>query len=265
MISIACVNIKGGVGKTTTVVNIASCMNAYLHKRVLVVDTDAQSNATSYLLMNQEINSDTFANVCDCINGVSVKEAIIPIHFQNKNNKADLSLLSASNSIETLDFDDISILRNKLSEIESDYDYCFFDCPPHLSPLALAAMCASDYILVPALPDSDSLSGYSQLIDAVNGIKKSTTNNNLEILGIFFNSTAINNALDRFIISTLKETQNSNIFSQSIRRSTIATQCRYFGEPICIRAEKTPISQDYIKLTKQINNKIICKRKGSDN
>ena len=259
MVSISVVNIKGGVGKTTSVVNIAACLALYNHKRVIVVDTDAQTNASTYLMTNQSKTADA-KTVIDVLRGGKVSECISTASFKSRGEEISIDLLQSNIDVDKEEIKDIGILRKAMVEVAEKYDYCLYDCPPHLSNLALTAMCASDYVLVPALPDSDSMSGYSQLIDAVNMIRTNTDNTSLEILGIFINAIAKNDALDKYITGSLKDGLKKTLFTQMLRRSTIAKQCRFFGEPICIKARSSDLSEDYRTLTNQIVSRIKNKR-----
>ena len=238
MISIAIMNIKGGIGKTTSVVNIAACFSQLKHKRVLVIDCDLQANATSYLLMNQYLDED----------GVQHKNT----KKKKDDNCVELGLIGSEVNVALLPIDDIHTIADKLKTIDDDYDYCFFDCPAELSNLALAAIYASDYVLVPSHPDSDSLKGYSIFVEAVNKIRTSTDNNRVKILGVFFNQVYTNDSLQAFIIKDLRENMGDELMDTTIRSAATVRQCRYFGFPVCFYKPRTMVAKDYKELTEEL-------------
>lgn len=243
MITISMVNIKGGVGKTTSVVNISACLNRYHKKRVLIIDCDAQINATSYVLM-EDIPQKTIKDIMKRAKAVDV---IVDKNWA----KTSLSIIPGDSTIDLLSVNSIDKLYEALQDVSDNYDFCLIDCPPHLSDICLSAIRASDYVLVPALPDTDSLGGYSLLIDAITNIRNNTNNGSLEILGVFFNAVS-KESLDQYIVDECRKGFGDSLFKATIRRSTVVKQCRYFGLPVCEKREKSEINNDYKLLTKQI-------------
>ena len=263
MISIAVMNIKGGIGKTTSVVNLAACFNQIKNKRVLVIDCDLQANASSYLLMNQYIDEDgvqrlpEVAKISDFLEDKKIEPT--KIVFDKKKTHVELSLIGSDKNVDLLPIDDIHIIAEKLKDISDDYDYCFFDCPAELSNLALSAIYASDYVLVPANPDSDSLSGYSLFVEAVNKIRTSTDNNRVKILGIFFNEVLANDALQTYIISQLRDEMGDELMESTIRTAAVVRQCRFFGKPVYFEKPRTKVAQDYKTLTTELFKRMAVK------
>jgi len=262
MISIAIMNIKGGIGKTTSVVNIAACFSQLKHKRVLVIDCDLQANATSYLLMNQYLDEDgvqhlpRLAMISDFLDDKPLEPTKVVFEKNTKKKKDDncveLGLIGSEVNVALLPIDDIHTIADKLKTIDDDYDYCFFDCPAELSNLALAAIYASDYVLVPSHPDSDSLKGYSIFVEAVNKIRTSTDNNRVKILGVFFNQVYTNDSLQAFIIKDLRENMGDELMDTTIRSAATVRQCRYFGFPVCFYKPRTMVAKDYKELTEEL-------------
>ena len=265
MISIAIMNIKGGVGKTTSVVNLAACFSQIKKKRVLVIDCDLQANATSYLLMNQYIdengvqNLPQVAKISDFLEDkpmTTTKVVFEKKGSKSKNSKIELGLIGSDKNVDLLPIDDIHTIAEKLKEVEDKYDYCFFDCPAELSNLALSAIYASDYVLVPANPDSDSLSGYSLFVEAVNKIRTSTDNNRVRILGIFFNEVVTGDALQKYIMSQLRDNMGDELLDSTIRTAAFVRQCRFWGVPVYFKSPRTKVAQDYKQLTNELFNRM---------
>lgn len=249
-------NQKGGTGKTVCTVNIAGCIESIFHKRVLVVDCDSQMNCTNYLLTHQ--NSEYEYDIVDCINNrVTMKEAAKRIKLQmRKMIDTNIFVLAGSRNIDTEEISDVYVLKNTLEIAEHQYDYCLFDCPPHISNMTISALAAADYVIVPALADTDSLSGYDLLLDTINNIRNSGVNINLKILGIFFNNVESAKSLDSFIMNDCKENMGDAIFKTSIRRSSRISQARFYGKPISYYKPTGEITEDYEQLVLEIIKKI---------
>ncbi len=260
-------NQKGGVGKSTSVVNIAGCLSKKMRKRVLVVDLDGQCTTTSYL---RTIEGECNYTLYDYIAGtVSATDVIYPIKFEKwsitKREKileeTLISLVPSSQNFSQQDFnnswDDPDLLRRFFSEIdESLYDYCIFDCPGYISKLTESALRTANYIIVPAFADIDSLNGFSQLIDTKNRIRMESDNINLDILGVFFTSFA-SLSVNRQIREFCKETMGEDmIFDTYIRRAAPILDARVVGKPIIYYKPREAVAEDYLTLTREIIKKI---------
>lgn len=256
MKKIVCFNQKGGTGKSTSVVNICGCLDVEKNKKCLVLDCDSQMNSTSYLTTYQGLDSET--SIVECLNNQKISDTdIIPVNtFYKREIATKISLIPASKEIDYLDFEDLSVLSKLLEEYESKYDYCFFDCPPHLSNLTLMALASADYVLIPALADTDSLGGYDSLIDTINGIRSSGLNLKIKILGIFFNNVESNKALDKYILDNFTSNMNENVFKTYIKRTSLIPQARFYGKPIAYYKPSSDCEKNYLKLVNEMIRRI---------
>lgn len=257
MVKLVVFNQKGGVGKTSASVNIAACLACDFKKKVLLVDCDSQMNATNYLMTQQDDEAKR-RTIVDIIKKKRVwPDDIVKISFvaRGKMRETRLSLIPASPEITFLGVKDISILINVFKELDGAYDYVIFDCPPQINDLSVAALAYGDYVIVPARPDTDSLGGYDLLMDTVNSIRSSGVNISLKILGIFFNAYDNRHALERYIVEDCRDNMGDMVFKSCIRSSTAVEQGRYYGRPLTYYKHSSPVTKDYIKLTKEIIEK----------
>ena len=251
IISVA--NQKGGVGKTTTSVNLSSCIGAQ-KKKVLLVDLDPQGNATSGVGINKE---ETALSVYDVlVNGTSAKEAIIKTEFEN------LSLLSsgidlAGGEIEMVDMEDREyLLKNALSLVKEDYDYIIIDCPPSLGLLTLNAFTASDSIIMPIQCEYYALEGLSQLTATIRKVKKQL-NPSIEIEGVLLTMYDVRTNLSMLVAEEVKKYYADKLYKTVIPRNVRLSEAPSFGEPINYYDKSSKGSEMYIKLAKELikNNK----------
>lgn len=177
---IAITNQKGGVGKTTTSVNLSACI-ANSGKKVLLIDMDPQGNASSGLGIDKDSLELCIYDVL--INGMTMNDVIVPTALKKlKIAPASIDLAGAGVELVNLPKRE-HILKKALKEIRDDYDFIFIDCPPSLDLLTLNALTAADGVLIPIQSEFYALEGVSQLINTVNLVKKSL-NEKLEIEGV---------------------------------------------------------------------------------
>lgn len=250
-------NRKGGVGKTTISVNLAADLSFYHNKKVLVVDCDPQGNTTSYLDISGQ-NSDKLGLADYYLNGATFKD-IVQSYTYEKNRRGskiencNIDLIPGGLSMDDVDIDNGYALHNLIAE--EDYDFVIFDCPPSMSSLTLSALFASDYVLVPAEADSDSLGGFQALVDMVNKIK--AEGHSLSVVGIVLNKVSFIQSLDKYLIKELSEgLPDGFVFKSMLRRSSSAKNARYFGQPICIADESGSLNKDFKAFTVELLEKI---------
>lgn len=254
MISIAVINQKGGVGKTTSVVNLAACLEKDKKKKVLVIDCDSQCNATSYLTT---FFDDCEYDICDCIKGeCSIDEAIMRVQMEwfGKVSDTNMYLVKGNTQMDTAPITDENVF-GELTEGLKGYDYLFYDCPANLTAPTLAALTAADFVLIPAEPDMDSLGGYSLLLDTVQAIR-TTSNVGLKILGIFFTKVSAHAALDKYLFEQNRTALGDEIFKTYIRNTTVVPQARFMGKPVTYYKATSDVAGDYRALAGEMEKRI---------
>ena len=247
---IAVTNQKGGVGKTTTSVNLSSCL-AYEGKRTLLVDCDPQSNSTSGLGYER---GDYTLSVYDClIDPEKTKDAVIKTKYM------DLYLLPSSSDLSAaeieLAFEENreNFLKNALNKIKDDYDYIIIDAPPALGMITINIMTACDSVLIPIQCEYYALEGLSQLISTIRKIKKSY-NKKIEIEGVLGTMYDGRTNLSIQVLDEVKKYFPYLVYKSIIPRNVRLSEAPSFGEPI-IKYDRTSKGADaYISLAKEIIN-----------
>ncbi len=248
---IAVTNQKGGVGKTTTSVNLSSCL-AYEGKKTLVVDCDPQSNTTSGL--GYEHGSYELS-IYDClIDPSKIKDAVIETKYKNLYLLPSSSDLSAA-EIE-LAFEDKRemFLKNALDKIKNDYDYIIIDAPPALGMITINIMTACDSVLIPIQCEYYALEGLSQLISTIRKIKN-TYNKKIEIEGVLGTMYDGRTNLSIQVLDEVKKYFPDLVYKSIIPRNVRLSEAPSFGEPI-IKYDRTSKGADaYMNLAKEVIRK----------
>jgi len=250
VISIA--NQKGGVGKTTTSVNLSACI-AELGKKVLLIDIDPQGNTTRGLGVDKKNVESTIYELL--LGEKDENPYIIKNVFENLDLiPADVDLAGAE--VELIGVKDSNyILNNKLLKIKDNYDFIFIDCPPSLSILTINALCASDSVLVPLQCEFFALEGLSQLMYTINLVRK-RLNPNLEIEGIVFTMFDARTNLSLQVVEEVKkELIHTNIYQTIIPRNIRLSEAPSFGLPINIYDSKSKGAESYRFLASEVVNK----------
>lgn len=245
MKKIAVFNQKGGVAKTTSVVNIAAAMTT-LNKKVLCIDCDSQMSLTQYLFPEYEEG----ISVIDMIEGASVREGIL--NYIHKNKETGISLIPASKDLVSYEIKGNKKFQKLFKDLEDDYDFCFLDLPPHLSGISLAALISSDYVLVPAIPDSDSLLGFSDLVTVVNNIRNKGLNTNLSILGVMFVNMNLQRMTQKYVYENTKKELGKLVLKSGIKTRSIVEQARFFSEPLEFFSASSEAAKEYKEVAKEI-------------
>ena len=247
---ISIINQKGGVGKTTTAVNLAAGLSQ-LNKKVLVVDLDPQGNATTGLgLSNLE---DTENSIYGVLN--STKEFVNVI---KKTNFTNLDLVTSTVDLSGIEIETADdqrrafILKEKLTHFmnnnEGKYDYILIDCPPSLSLLTVMALVASHSLLVPLQTEFFALEGITQLIKTIERIK-SNLNQSLEIRGILLTMYDKRNKLSSEVESEARKYFQDKVYKTVIPRNVRLSEAPSHGVPVLIYDKTCPGSKSYYNFT----------------
>ena len=245
---IAIANQKGGVGKTTTTINLAACV-AEKGKKVLVIDTDPQGNATTgFGIEKNELDNTVYELM---LGECSVKECIIPDVIDN------LSLIPSNVNLAAAEIELVDkarkeyVLKNEIDWVKDQYDYIFIDCPPSLSMLTVNAMTTADSVLVPIQCEYYALEGLSQLIHTVNLIRKKI-NPNLRMEGVVFTMYDARTNLSEEVVQSVKDALEERIFKTLIPRNVRLAEAPSYGQPINIYDGKSAGAEAYRGLADEL-------------
>lgn len=222
-------NQKGGVGKSTTAINLSACLGE-MGKNVLVIDMDPQGNTTSGLGIDKD-NDENYTVYDLLVDNCSVEECILDTGFENLSIIASNSNLAGA-EIELLELDDReNVLKNHIESIKDQYDYILIDCPPSLSILTLNAMCASSGIIVPIQCEYYALEGLTQILKTIDLVKE-RLNNEIEIEGVVFTMFDGRNNLSSDVVANVKENLDIRVFDTIIPRNVRLAEAPSYGMPV---------------------------------
>lgn len=248
---IAICNQKGGVGKTTTAINLAASL-AHLNKKVLIIDTDPQANATSGVGIDKnEINQSIYNVLVDEVNINSVLKNtdyknlyIVPSSIELAG--AEVELVSAISREQRM--------KSAISELEGDYDYVIIDCPPSLSLITLNSLTAADGVIIPVQTEYYALEGLSQLMNTFNIVRKHL-NSSLDIFGVLLTMTDSRTNISNQVADEVRNHFKEKVFETIISRSVRLSEAPSFGEPIIEYAKTSKGAKQYLSLAKEVINR----------
>ena len=245
---IAIANQKGGVGKTTTSINLSACIAAK-GKKVLVIDIDPQGNTTSgYGIEKNELENTIYELILgDC----SIEDCILKEVLPN------ISILPSNVNLAAAEIELIGvekkeyILKNEVDWVKDRFDFIIIDCPPSLSLLTVNAMTTADSVLVPIQCEYYALEGLSELIHTIN-LVKNRLNENLEIEGVVFTMYDGRTCLSMEVVENVKENLHQNVYKTIIPRNVRLAEAPSHGLPINLYEPKSAGAVSYRNLATEV-------------
>ena len=251
-------NQKGGVGKTTTAINLG-CAVAEKGYKVLIIDLDPQGNASTGLGIYKEFRE--FSSYDVLVDGMSVNKATVETGVKNLYLvPSTLDLLGIEATLandENRSFKLKEAIQNMLLEtvkIEDNYHYIFIDCPPSLNLLTINALAASDAVMVPLQCEFYALEGLGQLLETVDHVRK-TLNDTLIIHGIVLTMVDDRNNLSGQVEKDVREYMKNKVYQTVIPRNVRVSEAPSYGKPVLIYDHKCSGSKAYIKLASEMLNR----------
>ena len=240
---VAVANQKGGVGKTTTAVNLSACVAA-LGKKVLIVDLDPQGNSTTgYGISKRSVEMGTYEVL---IGETPARDAIRKTNFRTDVLPSNTRLAGAG--LELIDLPGReSRLRKGLAPIQQDYDYIFIDCPPSLDLLTLNGLCACDSVLIPIQCEYYALEGLSELISTLKTVRRKY-NSYLDIEGVVFTMYAGRYNLTLQVVEQVQKYFGDKVYQTTIPRTIRISEAPSYGQPINYYEPKGKGSEAYMDL-----------------
>lgn len=247
-------NQKGGVGKTTSAVNIAASLGVLGHK-VLLIDLDPQGNTTSGIGVAKKQLKYTSKDVL--MGEIEAKEAILDTEFENIwLIPTNISLAGAEFELfDTFEIEAPNCMKKAIAPILDDYDYIIVDCPPSLSMLTVNSFTASDGIIVPMQCEFYALEGLSQLMGTIKGIKQKY-NKNLTVAGILITMYNPRLLLSMQVIEELKKHYADKLFETTISRNVKLTEAPGFGKPVYYYDKNAKGAKEYLQVAKELSERI---------
>ena len=245
-------NQKGGVGKTTSAVNVAASLGVLGHK-VLLIDLDPQGNATSGVGIAKKNLKHSIHDVL--VGACSASDAILHTEFENLDViPANIALAGAEYNLYQENGSEC-VMKNALEPIKDNYDYIIIDCPPSLSMLTVNSMVASDGVIIPMQCEFYALEGLSQLTVTVNRIK-ANYNSKLNITGILITMYNSRLLLSLQVMNELNKHYSDKLFSTNVSRGVRVSEAPGFGMPVYYHDKRSKGAKEYLEIAKELASRI---------
>lgn len=245
---LAIINQKGGVGKSTTAINLSAALGE-MNKQVLLVDLDPQGNATSGLGIDKsQIQTDVYDVL---LSDTEVTEAIIPDVYEG------LDVLPATINLAGAEVELVSEiarenrLKSAIGSLRGKYDYIFIDCPPSLGLLTVNALTAADKLLIPIQCEFYALEGVTKLLDSMKRVKN-LLNPSLDIFGVLLTMYDMRTTLSKQVANEVERYFGKLVFESKIPRTVKLSEAPSYGQPITVYDRPGKGSQSYIDLAKEV-------------
>ena len=246
---LAICNQKGGVGKTTTSINLAASL-AHLKKKVLLIDTDPQANATSGVGIDKAAIEQSIYNIL--VDEVNINDVILQTTYEN------LDIVPSSIALAGAEVELVSAIsreqrmKNAISEIKEKYDYyVVIDCPPSLGLITLNSLTAANGVIIPVQTEYYALEGLSQLMNTFNIVRKHL-NSKLDIFGVLLTMTDSRTNISNQVAEQVREHFKDKAFNTVISRTVRLSEAPSFGEPIIEYAKNSNGAKQYLSLAKEV-------------
>ncbi len=246
---IAIANQKGGVGKTTTAINLAASL-AILEKKVLIIDADTQANTTSGLNYNpSDVEGKTLYEIM--IGQVEASQTILPTEMENlKLIPAHINLVGAEIEIIDLPGRD-HILRKALEPIRNDYDYIIIDCAPSLGLITVGCLTAADSVIIPVQPEFFALEGIGKLLQTIRLVQNGS-NPSLNVEGFVITMFDGRTKVHAQVVAQLRDYFKSMVFNTIIQRNIRLSEAPSYGKPIVLYDVASTGTMNYLNLAKEV-------------
>ena len=245
---VAVINQKGGVGKSTTVINLSACLGEG-KKKVLVIDFDPQGNSTSgYGVEKEELEYDIYDVI---LHDQPIEETILPTCEPN------VFIVPATIQLATAEIELVSamaresILKEAISRVKDDFDYVFIDCPPSLGLLTINALVAADSLLIPIQCEYYALEGVAKLLESMQMVKK-RMNPSLEIFGVVMTMYDSRTTLSKQVVDEVQSYFGKKMFKTIIPRNVKLSEAPSHGLPVVMYARVSKGALAYSKLAKEV-------------